>query len=539
MRRLLCVLSAVVLCSHAYAKDVVSEASQKVQTVNNQVQVINKPQQILNQVQEIQQQAQQLKQQGQHIGGVLGGTAQVVGQTAGAVSSGVSQVLNPIAQTSQQVMNAYNQVYGNIQSTFWNIKNVYNTLHSIQSVWESFKKGDSPLKKIYSVLYGIGNITGYLNQIEEGIGKTLAKILPSIQFPPKFFVGVPKWLQVGNTKVEAVTTADVNLNGLDGTGDYLPNQVLQQYCIAHPNEGVCSSLTNFDMMSYWGATAGVPFIDLSASEIKKDLANAEAVMTAPSQALTPDGRVLAVNKRSQYMMAAVTSTGYLPYGKEVSENANVPKALRLKYAEVVGKSAIRDAYIKSFQKRIQVHYQELVKLKALVDQVCSMPVASPEETCGAGGVLGGVGSVFNPLNSLTSVQSKVNSVSSYIEGRGACCGVCWKAVAQAKANAGLIKAGTTTIVSTIHQAENQLAQVVSIQDCMTRNTIREEQTATRNTIKTYQCLLLRIQLRRALIELDQLEAEAANMGANISQLQNTEFNSFEKERRKLIERGLR
>ena len=598
MRRILGLLSALILCSslQAEAKDVVSEASQKIQIVqnqtsqiNNQVQVINKPQEVLNQLQKIQQQAQhlqqqaqQLQQQGNVVGSVLGHIEQGTGQVAQQVAGGVSQILNPVAQASQQVLNAYNQVYGNVQSVIGSFQNIIGTVHSIQNIWNAFKKKDNPLNKIYSVLYGIGNITKYLDDINNELDKVFGKILPATHFPPKFFVGLPQVLQIGKAKIKALSTIDVNLNGLDGAGDYLPNQVIQQYCIAHPNNGICSSINNFDIMTYLGATIGKPFIDLPATEIKKNLADAEAVMAAPSQKLSPDGRVLAINKRNQYMMAAVTSTGYLPFGKEVSQNVNVPKALKLKYAEVVGKSAIRDAYIKSFQRRLQVHYQELVRLKALVDQVCSMPVVSPEETCsagGLGGILGGVGSVFNPLNSLTNltnitgaiqnianlpntitsqiqnvqntihntvgtIQNTVNNVkqklpSRYIEGRGACCGVCAKALAQAHANMGAIKAGTATVVATIHQAESQLAQVVSLQSCMTRNTIREEQTATRNTIKTYECLLLRIQLRRALIELDQLEAEAANMGANISKLQDSEFNTFEKERKKLIERGLR
>ncbi len=620
MRRILGLLSALILCSslQAEAKDVVSEASQKIQIVqnqvnglqgniqnqinqiNNQVQVLNKPQQILNQVQEIQQQAQQLQQQGQQlqqqgntVSSILGKIEQGAGQATQQIAGGVSQVLNPVAQTSQQVLNAYNQVYNNVlnaynqvynnvQSVIGSFQNIISSVQSIQNIWNAFKKEDNPLKKVYSVLYGIGNITKYLDDINNELDKVFGKILPATHFPPKFFVGLPQVLQIGKAKIKALSTIDVNLNGLDGAGDYLPNQVIQQYCIAHPNNGICSSINNFDIMTYPGATIGKPFIDLPATEIKKNLADAEAVMAAPSQKLSPDGRVLAINKRNQYMMAAVTSTGYLPFGKEVSQNVNVPKALKLKYAEVVGKSAIRDAYIKSFQRRLQVHYQELVRLKALVDQVCSMPVVSPEETCsagGLGGILGGVGSVFNPLNSLTNltnitgaiqnianlpntitsqiqnvqntiqntvgtIQNTVNNVKQklptrYIEGRGACCGVCAKALAQAHANMGAIKAGTATVVATIHQAESQLAQVVSLQSCMTRNTIREEQTATRNTIKTYECLLLRIQLRRALIELDQLEAEAANMGANISKLQDSEFNTFEKERKKLIERGLR
>jgi len=432
---------------------------------------------------------------------------------------------------------------------------------------------------------GMDRIVDWLAGKVEGLG-----------FPPKISIGLRKTLNVGGKKIQGYNRTDAQTVGLEGTLNDYPDPFVEETCLkTGKNDPACRLLFNMKTDDFVGVCV-YGSVNQPYEEIKKDLSQSVSVCAAGStvESLEPGGEQIQKKRVEMMTRAVVDSASYVPVGKKALEK--VPKPLKFKYAKVASDGAFRDAYLKSLQRRLIAHYAALIALHKEVEAICSIPQKPVLENCSVGGGLvssvvsavagaasGNVGALsslasptgaisqlasLNPSQIVSQVQNfSVENVLSHLqsqsqqflsqlkkqreqlsqtveklkqsfEGRGACCGVCWKAVAQARANAALIKGSTAAIMGAIHTSTNQIIQSISVQECMTRNAIRTEMAQTRAVLLTVECLDLHLKEQQMLMEIDSLEAQVAQTGALLTMLQNAEFRKLRQEYQKIVAEGL-
>jgi len=484
-----------------------------------------------------------------------------------------------------------NAVVETVQNTVMNQAIHYATQQINQQLLQILgpKVGGFLAQFTESLLRGEISPEGILREGYRKILDWLADKVEGLNFPPRIKVGVPKVISVGGKKLPGYNDTDAQTVGLEGTLNVYPNPYLQDKCLLDENASpLCSLLYSLNTEEFEGVSV-YSSVSSSYEKVKKDLAQSVVITAAGSntEALEPGGEQIQ-KKRAELMTRAVLNASSVPpVGKKAVEK--MPKPLRFKYAKVASDGAFRDAYLKSLQRRLIAHYAGLIALHKEIQAICSVPQKPVLENCMVGGSLIGsiagvaTGSVspsslsalsqlskLNPsqvvsqisnanLSSvmssvqkqskelITQIQKQQNSLLSTaekvreafrVESRGACCGVCGQALAQARANAGLIKSSTATLMHTINTAAQQVSQTVAVQECMTRNALRVEMAQTRALLLTAECLKLHLKERELLIEIDQLESEVAQTGALMSILQNAEFKKLRDEYRKLVARGV-
>jgi len=426
--------------------------------------------------------------------------------------------------------------------------------------------------------------------LKEGLDKILDVLADKVEglgFPPKVNVGLKKVINVGGKQLPGYNKTDAQTVGLEGTLNIYPNPFIQDKCMKEGEDSLtCQLLYSLKTEEFAGVCV-YSSINQPYEEIKKDLTQSVVVASSGSalKVLAPGAEQIQ-KKRVEMMTRAVFDSSSVPaIGKKAVEK--VPQPLKLKYAKVASDGAFRDAYLKSLQRRLIIHYSALIALHKEIEMVCSMSQPPTLENCSVGGSLVGslsgllsgggvesalsqvsslspeslassVESISNPQKVLANLQSQANSVLKEIqkqkeqavntinelnksfnaEGRGACCGVCGEALAQARANASLIKSSTSAILAGINSAADKIVQAISIQQCMTRNTIRTEMAQTRNFLLTLKCMDYHLKERQLLLEIDQLESEVAQAGALMSLMQNQEFKKLRSEYVKLVAKGV-
>jgi len=476
-----------------------------------------------------------------------------------------SAVINQAAHyAAQQINQQLTQIFGSTIGGF------------LAQYTESLIKGEMSPEGV--LRKGFKKILFWLADKVEGLG-----------FPPKIKIGVPKTITVGKKKLPGYNDTDAQTVGLEGTLNIYPNPYLQDKCLTDEKSlPICPLLYSLNTEEFEGVCV-FSSANSSYEKIKKNLAQSVVITASGSneEALEPGGEQIQ-KKRAELMTRAVFNASSVPpIGKKAVEK--MPRPLKFKYAKVASDGAFRDAYLKSLQRRLIAHYAGLIALHKEIQTVCSVPQKPVLENCSVGGsLIGNIAGMasgnFSPssLSALSQlsklnpsqVVSQISSVNFSgvmsslqkqskelltqiqnqekeflstaekvkeafrVEGRGACCGICGKALAQARANAGLIKSSTATLMHTINTAAQQVSQTVAVQECMTRNALRVEMAQTRALLLTAECLKLHLKERELLIEIDLLESEVAQTGALMSMLQNAEFKKLRDEYRKLVAQGV-
>jgi len=300
------------------------------------------------------------------------------------------------------------------------------------------------------------------------------------------------------------------------------------------------------------------------------------------------------NVRNVLSTTAVVSKSTLPYGKEFAQK--LPKELRPYYNFIATQQASREAYIKGLRESLQIHYQKAIALKHLIEQVCDTPVETPPPTCNGGGLFGALGSLsalagLNPSVVLSNVQNlsgavdqmknvsnavsqaagnisqvvnnakqrvgKIGEASKKVKrGTGylpittrCCCAPCTPAVhsaeahissqiasAQASINAR-ITAAETALISTITASTQQIVQAIQTENCLNRMRLKMEFDVLRGQQRLFYCTLLKLKLAELLVKIDSLDAQVTTANAVLTQLQNSNYELYDQERKQLEERG--
>jgi len=332
----------------------------------------------------------------------------------------------------------------------------------------------------------------------------------------------------------------------------------------------------------------------------KQVADAVAVTSnVDNPKVTPKDEVEMVkgfNARNVLSTTATISKSTLLYGKEFAQK--LPKELRPYYNFIVTQQASREAYIKGLRESLQIHYQKAIALKHLIEQVCDTPVETPPPTCNGGGLFGALGSLsalasLNPSTVLSNIQdlsgaikqiknisdtvsqatSKIQNISQVVntgkvgeatkkiqstikKGTGylpittrCCCSPCTPAVhsaeahissqiasAQASINAR-ITAAETALVNAIAVSTQQIVQAIQTENCLNRMRLKMEFDVLRGQQRLFYCTLLKLKLAELLVKIDSLDAQVTTANAVLTQLQNSNYELYDQERKQLEERG--
>ena len=486
---------------------------------------------------------------------------------------------------SSTVLSQY-QAY---QKQYQQAVNLYNfgkgEYSEISALINSVKSSHGITGKAGSILgvlakYGIIDQQSYsaLSTIVNDVQKLLGLGISS--WPPKFYIGLPQQvISLGNQAYSIYNDITRQIANIDGVNVNLPGYYVYQACL----KGIlppktCQNAEN-PVVFVGNHSAGV-VSEQSSSQIAKEISQNVETTAATSDVdqsnVGPQDEAkldVLFNQRNVLMNGALLSHSSVPIGKEYADK--VPAAVKPYYNFLAYQELMKDAYVKSLQRRLKIHYEKLIALKHLVEQVCDTKVDTPPPVCNGKGALGaingltglaggglnlgslgnlsgavsGIQSAASKLQNATNLQNTVENVlkqkaeeavknNSYLMETRCCCAPCTPAVHAAEAHIqARLTAMETAIISSIQTAAQQIIQTIQAEQCLTRTRLKMEFDLLRGQQKALMCAYLRIQLEDLMLKIDQLEAQVANTAATMTLIQNSNYNVYEQQKKKIEEMG--
>jgi len=489
-----------------------------------------------------------------------------------------------------QAVNTMNGLYNFGKTNYQQLQNLISGFKNGHSVWGKISSGLGVLAK-----FGIIDQQSYsaLSTIYQDVQVLLG--LGTSFWPPKFYVGLPRdAIKLGKQDISIYNDVTKNVANLDGVNVNFPNYYLYVACQQGLlPEKFCQGADNpFVFVGKHGAKV---VSEKTSKEIAKEVAqnvdSTAATSDVDQKNVSPqDEQKLDVlfNQRNVLMNGATFSYSALPIGKEYADK--LPAALKPYYNAVAYQELMKDAYVKSLQRRLKLHYEKIIAFKHLIEQVCDAKVESPPPVCKGGGllnnVLGGLSSVaggnfnvsgltnlqnlvgnlknfgngltnLNQLanhlnlnylpnvqnvkqltNTVNSIKNKVSQGSGFLIQTRCCCAPCTPAVHAAEAHIqARLTAMETAIISSIQEAKTEIIQTIQTEGCLTRARLKMEFDLLRGQQKMFYCTLLRMKLAEMIMELDSLESQVATTSATLTAIQNQNYNIYNQEKIKLEKMG--
>ena len=514
----------------------------------------------------------------------------VLGVTAAVASDGTTQY-EQAYKTTKQVGSTVKEVYSQALKAYNYGREAYERISTAVRIFKS----SHGLGKVTAALeelaqFGVIDQRGYsaLLTILDTVS-TVMELPSQASWPPDFVHGLPEYVRLGKRIYELYNEVTKAVADVDKVGINIPNQSVVEACLDGKLPKTLCSGVLYNPAVFGGGRNGV-YSSMSNKDVRKRIkSSADAIASTSnvdSPKVVPDDEkeaVKAFNARNVLSISAALSRSYLPYGKEFA--GKLPKELRPYYNFVATQQAAREAYIKGLRESLQVHYQKAIALKHLIEQVCDTPVETPPPACNGGGVFGALGSLsalaglsLPNVEAFTGALEQMESVSSAVSGvidgvstgktakrvvkevkrksgylplttRGCCCAPCTPAVhsaeahissqiasAQASINAR-ITAAETALVNAIAVSTQQIVQAIQTENCLNRMRLKMEFDVLRGQHRLLYCTLLKVKLAELLVEIDSLDAQITATNAVLTQLQNENFELYDRERRRLEERG--
>jgi len=422
-----------------------------------------------------------------------------------------------------QIQGKIDQYYEQVQDYYQTINNsINNSISQVEDVLGSIEK----LGKILKINIPLGGITSALGKIREtvsslsGVFSVYGKVqevfdkvngvfdrIEQFKIPPDFFWKIPRQVVFKKKKVvlNSPSTVSVSQSSVP-----LPYEQILKVCSKNPSAyKECATVLNGKTIDYYGQVLGRD-VEKPSQELGKEMEKEAEKFAVPSSSPELSGEGI-INARLKYAeVASSPSKLLLP-----ESLGGIPNPLKDKYKGLLVRQKYRLTYVKSLEARIKLHYAKLVKLKALVDQLCSVKTESLSalENCQMGGV--------------SSLLFRGAPLKKPMETKGCCCGVCYKALFQARTNAHLITKGFFDTNLNIEKAKSEIVATISAQECATRNTLKMEVSALMDEEKAFACLQAKIALENLMVKIDQLETQAVLVSSMFSLLQNQENKKLE------------
>jgi hypothetical protein len=376
--------------------------------------------------------------------------------------------------------------------------------------------------------YGIisDSAADYLNSLYKDI-LTLEKYA-GLKFPPDFNVGIAPDVVLGGRPLKTLTDTTQPYANLDATGVNQPDQSLRLYCLQHMGDPKCKKMgvTNvLDTESFVGATNKV-FENKTSAEITKDIEkNVEAI--AGTDLGDQAGRqqekelIKAFPQRNAFMNGATLTRSTVPLGKEYADK--LPPDVRKKYNFLATQELAKEVYVKSLQRRLQIHFQKILALKHLIDKVCNAKAETPKPSCSASSI------------NLSSSAVRTESGTELAMGTRFSC---WPYARWVVSVLGTrISSAEQAVITSLARDTAQIVHTVQQESCAVRNRIWTEENANRNLMKTLACVQMRIELESLMLQLDILEAQTATTAGVLTQVQNGNYQDLNKSIKEVEERG--
>ena len=480
----------------------------------------------------------------------------------------------------QQIMNMYNfgkNQYTDILNTINSFKNSHGTFGKLNSVLGILAKFGVIDQQSYSALSTI------VSDVQKLLGLGISN------WPPRFYIGLPRQIiSLGKQAYAIYNDITKQVANIDGVNVNLPGYYVYQACL----KGIlppkaCQNVEN-PVVFVGKHSAGVVSEKTSsqiAKEISQNVETTAATSDVDQSNVGPKDEAkldVLFNQRNVLMNGALLSHSNVPVGKEYADK--VPAAVKPYYNFLAYQELMKDAYVKSLQRRLKIHYEKLIALKHLVEQVCDTKVNTPPPVCKGGGILGtingltgGLGGIVNlgalqnitgnlqNLQNLTNltgeIQNNLHNITgqlqnltnipnvikqkipklesnSYLMETRCCCAPCTPAVHAAEAHIqARLTAMETAIITSIQTATQQIIQTIQTEQCLTRTRLKMEFDLLRGQQKALMCAYLRIQLEDLMLKIDQLEAQVANTAATMTLIQNSNYNVYQQQKKKIEEMG--